>query len=126
LNIFKAKPPSVGRIFLRRSLRAWVEYFLGEAPERGSNIFKVKPLSVGQIFLRRSPRAWVNVSMNSRCEELYFIDWCRRHNVERGLLPTPSYREREGKESLSLLRIEAAQLHGVPRVILIQPCFVVA
>jgi hypothetical protein len=48
------------------------------------------------------------------------------HNVERGLLPTPSYREREGKESITLLRVEAAQLHDVPWVLLIQPYFGVA
>jgi hypothetical protein len=35
------------------------------------------------------------VNINSGYEESYFIAWCRRHNVERGLLPTPSYRERE-------------------------------
>jgi hypothetical protein len=47
--------------------------------------------------------------------------------VERGLLPTLSYRgrEREG-ESLSALRIESVQLHGVSRVLDIHPCLRVA
>jgi hypothetical protein len=56
---------------------------------------------------------------------LYFIAWCRGHIVEHGLLPTLSYRERGG-EFLSLLRIEAAQLRGVPWVLLVHPCFGVA
>jgi hypothetical protein len=41
-------------------------------------------------------------------------------------MPTPSYRERKGRESLILLRVEAVQLHGVPWVLLIYPCFGVA
>jgi hypothetical protein len=43
--------------------------------------------------------------------------------VERGLLPMLSYREKEGKENLSVLRIESAQLHGVPWVFDVHPCF---
>jgi hypothetical protein len=49
--------------------------------------------------------------------------------VERGLLPTLSYRGRERereRESLSALRIEPAQLCGVPRVLDVHPCLGVA
>jgi hypothetical protein len=42
------------------------------------------------------------------------VDCCRRLVTER---------ERGRKESLSLLRIEAAQLRGVPWVLLIHPYF---
>jgi hypothetical protein len=42
--------------------------------------------------------------------------------VERGLLPTLSYRERKRKEkNLSVLRIESAQLRDVPRVLDVHP-----
>jgi hypothetical protein len=47
--------------------------------------------------------------------------------VERGLLPTLSYtgRKRERK-NLPILRIESAQLRGVPRVLDVRPCLGVA
>jgi hypothetical protein len=46
--------------------------------------------------------------------------------VERGVLPMLSYRERGRRENLSALRIESAQLHGVPWVFDVHPCFGVA
>jgi hypothetical protein len=48
--------------------------------------------------------------------------------IERGLLPTLSYRKREGKEgkNLSSLRIESAQLRGVLWVLDVHPCLGVA
>jgi hypothetical protein len=46
--------------------------------------------------------------------------------VERGLLPTLNYRERERKGNLSILRIESAQLRGVPWVFDVHPCFGIA
>jgi hypothetical protein len=113
--IFKVKPPSVGRII-----------FKAKPPSVGRIIFKAKPPSVGQIIFKAKPQAWVSVNINSGYEELYFIAWCRRHNVERGLLPTPSYRERGREESMSLLRVEAVQLRSVPRVLLVHPCFGIA
>jgi hypothetical protein len=45
---------------------------------------------------------------------------------ECGLLPTLSYREKGKGKNLSTLRIELAQLHGVPWVLDIHPCFGVA
>jgi hypothetical protein len=69
------------------------------------------------------------MNINSWCEESYFIAWCQRHSIERGLLPTPGYRERERereKRRVYLLRIEVAQLRGVPWVLLIHPYFGVA
>jgi hypothetical protein len=47
--------------------------------------------------------------------------------VERGLLPTLSYREEEGVEgSMLILRIESTQLLGVPWVFDVYPCLGVA
>jgi hypothetical protein len=47
--------------------------------------------------------------------------------VERGLLPTLSYREKEGVEgSMSILRIESTQLLGVPWVFNVHPYLGVA
>jgi hypothetical protein len=48
--------------------------------------------------------------------------------IERGLLPTLSFRERERKreKNLSSLRIESAQLRGVPWVLDVHPCLGVA
>jgi hypothetical protein len=46
--------------------------------------------------------------------------------VERGLLPTLNYKEKEGKGNLSALRIESTQLCGVPWVFDVHPCFGVA
>jgi hypothetical protein len=46
--------------------------------------------------------------------------------IERGLLPTLSYREKGKRENLSALRIELAQLRSVPWVLDIHPCFGVA
>jgi hypothetical protein len=60
----------------------------------------------------------------------------RKHNlllgtegamVERGLLPTLSYREKEWvKGSMSILRIELTQLLSVPWVFDVYPCLGVA
>jgi hypothetical protein len=46
--------------------------------------------------------------------------------VEHGLLPMLIYREKEGKGNLSAIRIESAQLRGVPWVFDVHPCFGVA
>jgi hypothetical protein len=48
--------------------------------------------------------------------------------IERGLLPMLSYRKREGKrgKNLSSLRIESAQLRGVPWVLEVHPYLGVA
>jgi hypothetical protein len=46
--------------------------------------------------------------------------------VERGLLPMLNYRERERKGNLSVLKIESAQLRGVPWVFDVHPYFRVA
>jgi hypothetical protein len=45
---------------------------------------------------------------------------------ERGLLPTLSDPEKGKGKNLSALRIESAQLRGVPCVFDIRPCFGVA
>jgi hypothetical protein len=46
---------------------------------------------------------------------------------ERALLPTLTYREKEkGGKDLSALRIEPAQLRGVPCVLDVRPCLGVA
>jgi hypothetical protein len=87
--IFKAKPPSVGRII-----------FQGEALERGSNDNIKK-----QILLLGAEGAM----------------------VERGLLPTLSYREKQGVEgSMPILRIESTQLLGILWVFDVHPCLGVA
>jgi hypothetical protein len=46
--------------------------------------------------------------------------------VERGLLPTLSYMGRKREKNLPILRIESAQLRGVPRVLDVRPCLGVA
>jgi hypothetical protein len=47
--------------------------------------------------------------------------------VERGLLPTLCYKEKEGVQgSMSTLRIESMQLLGVPWVFDVYPCLGVA
>jgi hypothetical protein len=69
---------------------------------------------------------WVNVNIDSEFEELYFIDRCQRHSIERGLLPVYIYRGRRKKRGLILLQVETAQLCGVPWVLLVCSCLGVA
>jgi hypothetical protein len=101
-----AKPPSVGRKAKPPSV--------GEAPERGSKGKAPKRGRSPRAWVKRqSPRAWAKPSSVGEAPErgskgkaperkhtqmsihrvrnLNFIAWCRRHNVRRGLLPTPDY-----------------------------------
>jgi hypothetical protein len=99
--IFKAKPLSMGQII-----------FKAKPPSMGRIIFKAKPPSMGRKklyeeshFYCLAPKArWLSVV-------------CCQRLVTQG--------EREG-ESLSALRVESAQLHGVPWVIDVHPYLGVA
>jgi hypothetical protein len=79
-------------------------------------IIKAKPPSMGRIMI---------------CGITLLLLGAEGAMIERGLLPTVSYRERErerGKKGkkLSSLRIELAQLRGVPWVLDVHPCLGVA
>jgi hypothetical protein len=100
---FKAKPPSVGRMIFKVKLLSV-----------GRMIFKVKPPSVGQCEHQLRMRGICTLLLGAKGTMLS-VDCC-------GRLVT----EREGEELLSLLRVEAAQLRGVPWVLLVHPCFGVA
>jgi hypothetical protein len=84
----------------------------GEAPERGRETKppsvgrKTKPPSMGEAPKRRSegeaPEHGHTQMLIHEVRNLNFIAWCRRHNVGRGLLPTPDYIV-EGVEETALL-----------------------
>jgi hypothetical protein len=78
----------------------------------GQIIFKAKPPSMDRIMI---------------CGIILLLLGAEGAIDERGLLPTLSYREKEkGGKDLSALRIEPAQLRGVPCVLDLCPCLGVA
>jgi hypothetical protein len=119
------KPPSAGREnaalerrSIERSPRAWVE---GQSPrawvEKRSPRVWAKPPSVGRrakppsVGRRAKPPSvgeapeheHAQMSIH-RVRNLDFIAWCRRHNIGRGLLPTPDYIVEGVKETALLAK----------------------
>jgi hypothetical protein len=95
----------------------------GGAPERRSKGRAPERRSKGEAPERRSKGGAPERALDDNMRKHTLLLGAEGAMVERGLLPTLSYREKQGMEgSMSTLRIESTQLLGVPWIFDVYPC----